>query len=95
MDITNKMLMDLANEVGLKDGGQLSAREIEGMQKKAENIQGKGEAEILAEIMALKEAIEKDRKSYDKQMAAVRAMRPMMNAEQRARLDRIIALIES
>mgnify|MGYP007096230172 FL=1 len=39
MDITNKMLMDLANEVGLKDGGQLSAREIEGMQKKAENIQ--------------------------------------------------------
>ena len=59
MDITNKMLMDLANEVGLKDGGQLSAREIEGMQKKAENIQGKGEAEILAEIMALKEAIKK------------------------------------
>ena len=73
---------------------QLSEREIEGIQRKAENIKNKGDAEILAEIAALKDAIKKDRRAYEKQISAIKAMRPMMNKEQRARLDRIIALIE-
>lgn len=94
MDITNKMLMDLAGEAGIKGGAQLSEREIEGIQRKAENIKNKGDAEILAEIAALKDAIKKDRRAYEKQISAIKAMRPMMNKEQRARLDRIIALIE-
>lgn len=94
MDISNKMLMDLAGEVGIKNNGQLSERDIEGMQKKAESLKSKGDAEILSEIMALKEAIKKDRKAYEKQISAIKAMRPMMNKEQRARLDKIIALIE-
>ena len=68
MDITNKMLMDLAGEAGIKGSAQLSEREIEG--------------------------IKKDRRAYEKQISAIKAMRPMMNKEQRARLDRIIALIE-
>ena len=37
MDITNKMLMDLAGEAGIKGSAQLSEREIEGIQRKAEN----------------------------------------------------------
>lgn len=94
MDITNKMLMDLAGEAGITGSKGLSGREIEELQRKADELQGRGEAGILAEIMALKEAIKKDRKSYEKQMAAIRAMRPMMNREQREKLDRIIALIE-
>ena len=94
MDITNKMLMDLAGDAGIKGSAQLSEREIEGIQRKAENIKNKGDAEILAEIAALKDAIKKDRRAYEKQISAIKAMRPMMNKEQRARLDRIIALIE-
>ena len=95
IDITSKMLMDLAGEAGITGDRKLSGREIEELQRKADTLQGKGEAEILAEIMALKEAIKKDRRSYEKQMAAIRAMRPMMNRAQREKLDRIIALIES
>ena len=54
MDITNKMLMDLAGEAGIKGSAQLSEREIEGIQRKAENIKNKGDAEILAEFAAHK-----------------------------------------
>lgn len=94
VDITNKMLMELADEIGMKTGKQISDQNIEDMQKIAETMKDKGDEELLAEIAKVKEAIKKDRKAYEQQIKTVKALRPMMNREQRARLDRIIAMLE-
>lgn len=54
MDITNKMLMDLAGEAGIKGSAQLSEREIEGIQRKAENIKIKATLKYLQKLQRLK-----------------------------------------
>lgn len=106
LDITNKMLADLAGQLGIDtaDGGKAGAgtKSNAGMQigtnemkRIAEQYKDKSDSEILSEISKVKEKIKKDRKLYEQQLKAVQALRPMMNAEQRARLDKIIALLKS
>ena len=94
MDITNKMLLDLAGDAGIKTSGNTAAGDLNEAKHKAEQMKGKSEDELLAEIMELKKAIKKDRKTYEQQLKTVKALKPMMNAEQRSRLERIIKLLE-
>ena len=94
MDITNKMLLDLAGDAGIKTNGNVSEKDINEAKQKAEQMKGKSEAELLAEIMELKKAIKKDRKTYEQQLKTVKALKPMMTAEQRMRLDKIIKMLE-
>ena len=94
MDITNKMLLDLAGDAGIKTSGSAAAGDLNEAKQKAEQMKRKSEDELIAEIMELKKAIKKDRKTYEQQLKTVKALKPMMNAEQRARLDRIIKLLE-
>ena len=91
MDINEKMLMDLAGQVGMKPKNQKDMAQAEQM---AGRMKGKGEEEILAEILNLKEMMKKDPVSYQKQIRAIRSLRGMMNQEQRARLDRVLELLE-
>ena len=104
MDINNKMLMDLAEELGVSQkggnrgydsGATGNDEELKRAAKRAESYKDKSDQELVSEIMALKEAIKNDRKAYDQQMKAIRALRPMMSGEQKARLDKIIQLLES
>lgn len=108
MDITNKMLADLAYELGIDAGGGTASnnRERAGatsgggsqmnmndINKIADRYKGKSDSELLAEISKIKGKLKKDRKLYEQQLKAVQALRPMMNAEQRARLDKIIEIL--
>lgn len=99
MDITNRMLADLAGQLGIDSGGDSDGRRggginMDDVQKVADAYKGKSEQEVLAEINRIKEAIRKDRKTYEQQLKAVKALRPMMNAQQKAKLDQIIAILE-
>lgn len=92
MDINDKMLNDLAGRMGLSGKSGSSVKRAEGM---AEKYKGKGEDELLAEIMELKKNIKKDPVAYQKQLQAIRALSGMMNKEQRARLDKVMRMLES
>lgn len=91
MDINEKMLMDLAGKVGVKPN---AGRDMQKAEQMAGRMQGKSEDEILREIMKLKESIKTDPAAYQKQLAAIRALRTMMNKEQQSRLDRVLELLE-
>lgn len=91
MDINEKMLMDLAEQAGVRPR---HGKEIKQAEQMAGRMRGKNEDEILSEILRLKEGMKKDPAAYQKQINAVRALRGMMNPEQRARLDRVLELLE-
>ncbi|MEA4986915.1 MAG: hypothetical protein VB095_02565 [Anaerovorax sp.] len=91
MDINEKLLKELANQVGFSGENEKSVKRAERM---AENYKGKGEEELLKEILKLKQSMKADRAQYEKQIRAIRSLRGMMNAEQKARLDRLLQLLE-
>lgn len=92
MDINNKMLMDLASQLGMEGNSSSGAKKAAGMAKQYE---GKSDDELMDEILNLKKAMKSDRGQFEKQMKAIKALRGMMNQEQRARLDKVIRLLEN
>lgn len=92
MDINNKMIMDLASQLGIKGGSSNDAKRAAGMAKGYEN---KSEAELMQEILSLKKAMKSDRAQFESQMKAIKALGSMMNKEQRARLEKVIRLLEN
>ncbi|WP_027399596.1 hypothetical protein [Anaerovorax odorimutans] len=91
MDLNNKMLNDLANQLGIQ-GNDSNSKKAAGM---AEKYKGKSDDELIGEILNLKKAMKSDKAQFEKQMMAVKALRGMMNQQQRARLDKIIRLLEN
>ncbi len=87
MTISDKLLMDLANDLGIE-----SIKEAE---RRAEQFVGKSDETLMREIVQLKERIKNDPEVFERQMKAIYAMRPMMTEKQKARLDQIIRLLES
>lgn len=91
MDIDQKMLMELAGQMGFDNKNQRAAGKAASM---AGQYRNKSEEELLQEIMGLKREMKRDPAAFAKQMKAIRALRGMMSGEQRQRLDRVIALLE-
>ncbi len=82
----NKVIMDLAKQLGLPQ---------ETAEAKAREYMGKSDEEILREIKKLKPLLKRDKRTYQKQMQTIRALAGTMNGPQKARLEKIIALLES
>lgn len=91
MEINEKLLMELAGQVGFSGGNEKTAKRAE---KMAENYSGKGEDELLKEILKLKQSMKSDRGQYEKQIKAIRSLSGIMNAEQRSRMDKVLQLLE-
>ena len=91
MGIDNKMIMDLAEQLGFENSSVNEARRAADM---AEAYKNKDEDELLDEILNFKKAMKSDRAQFEKQLKAIKALRVMMNDEQKARLDKIIRLME-
>lgn len=91
MDISNKMLMDLAAQLGMEGKNTSQTKSTANM---AEEYKNKNEDELLDEIMDLKKVMQKDKAQFEKQMKAIKSLRVMMNSEQKAKLDKIIRLLE-
>ena len=82
----NRMIMELAKQLGLPE---------ETAEAKAKEYIGKSDEEILREIKRIKTILKKDKKAYRKQMQTIRALAGTMSGPQKARLEKIIALLES
>ena len=81
-----KILMDLARQLGLPE---------QAAEAKAGEYMGKSDEEILREIKRVKSIIKRDRKTYEKQLQTVKALAATMTEPQRARLQKIIDILES
>jgi hypothetical protein len=97
-NIDEQLLLDLADQIGISSGNSGSYQQESDPRSQAfraaEALKGKSDQEILTEIMKLKAVLQKDPASYQKQIRAVKALRGMMNPEQRQRLDRLLQLLE-
>lgn len=92
MDISNKMLMDLAGQLGLEKSNSNNAKRAANM---ADKYKDKSDQELIDEILKVKNNLKKDRAQYEKQLKTIKSLRMMMNDEQKARLDKLIRLLES
>jgi len=92
MNIDNKMINDLARQMGLSTQDPTSIKIAE---KRAEQYMNKSDDELVHEILKLKESMKRDRAAFEKQMAAIKALGSIMKGEQKARLQKILELLES
>ena len=95
MDINDKLVMDLAEQMGLGSAKTNNVSKSDRMSDIAEKYKGKSDQELLDEIMKVKRSLKKDKGQFEKQMKTIKAMRSMMTGEQKARLEKLIRLLES
>ena len=91
MNMDEKMMMDLANRVGM-GRNQNKAKSM--VEEVTANYAGKSDEQLLREIMKLKQVIKKDPRAYNQQIQAIQALRPMMTPEQRSKLDSLLAMLK-
>ena len=94
MDLNDKLLLDLAEQLGLGGSGPKVSK-ADRMSDMAEKYKGKSDQELLTEIMKIKHSMKKDKAQFEKQMKTIKALRSVMNGEQKARLEKLIRLLES
>ena len=87
MELDDKTIMELASQLGISANKKTAAATVKSYEKKSD-------AELIAEIMKLKEKLNVSNVPYEKQIAAVQSLMPMMNREQKARLSKIIELLK-
>lgn len=87
MQLDDKTIMDLASQLGIRTGDKQTV-------SKVREYENKSDAELVSEIMKLKDRLTAANIPYEKQVAAVQSLMPMMNGEQKARLTKIIGLLK-
>ena len=101
MDSNDKLLMDLAVQLGLgkpessASKSEPSVSKQDRMSEIADKYKGKSDQELISEIMKVKQSMKKDKAQYEKQMKTIKALRSMMTGEQKARLEKLIRLLEA
>lgn len=88
MELDDKTIMDLASQLGLSGDKRKAMEKVQSFQNKSDN-------EIVSEILKMKEKLNQNNISYDKQIETVKSLMPMMNEEQKTRLSKIIELLNS
>ena len=86
MSMNNKNLEDIARQLGLSGENTVSKREIE-------RLSSKSDAELEREILRIKEQLKAKNIGYEKQIAMLRSIAPMMDREQRVRLNKVIEML--
>lgn len=94
MDVNDKLLLDLAEQLGLGGRGPTVSK-ADRMSDMADKYKGKSDQELISEIMKVKNSLKKDKAQFEKQMKTIKALRSVMNGEQKARLEKLIRLLES
>ncbi|NLP30249.1 MAG: hypothetical protein GX363_03870 [Clostridiales bacterium] len=91
MDINEKMLLELARQLGFDDSTDTIVTKAASI---TAGYRDRDEEEILDDILRLKQKLKSNPEQYRKQLRAVRSLRSMMNREQQKRLDRVIDILE-
>ncbi|MCI8349006.1 MAG: hypothetical protein HFE74_06200 [Firmicutes bacterium] len=87
MELNDKMVGEIAQQLGIKPGknnGQDILRQLE----------NKSDAELEREILKIKEQLKANNITYQKQIGMLKNLAPMMNTKQRARLQKVIEILQ-
>ena len=91
MDLNQQMLSDLAAQLGLEESAQTAVKTAVDM---ANGYRNRNEDAFIAEVRELKRIMKTSPEQYQKQVAAIKALRSVMNEDQQKRLDKMIMLLE-
>ncbi len=89
MDLNEKMIAEIAGQLGLGGGRNPGISKAE-----LSRLEGKSDRELEADILRLKQQLAASNIPPARQVAMLRSLMPMMDHKQRARLKKIIELIE-
>ena len=92
--MNDKLLSDLAEQLGFGSNTKTVSKS-DHMSDLADKYKGKSDQELIDEILKVKNSLKKDKAQFEKQMKAIKAMRSMMSGEQKARLEKLIRLLEA
>lgn len=87
MDLNEQMAGEIARQLGLSGKNGVSHDTVK-------RLEGKSDAELMRDILRLKEQLAANNISPQQQMALLKKLMPMMDANQKARLQKIIELLK-
>lgn len=87
MDLNEKMASEIAAQLGLSGSAGVN-------QNTLKKLEGKSDAELAVEILKLKEQLKANNISPQQQKMLLSRLMPMMNGQQKARLQKIIELLD-
>ncbi len=91
MDLNQQMLSDLAAQLGLEESAQTAVKTAVDM---ANGYRNRNEDALIGEVRELKRIMKTSPEQYQKQIAAIKTLRSVMNEDQQRRLDKMIMLLE-
>lgn len=86
MELNEKMIGEIASQLGLSQGKNVGKAALD-------SLASKTDAELEREILKMKQQLDANNITYEKQMSMLRGIAPMMDANQKARLQKVIELI--
>ena len=86
MDLNEQMAGEIARQIGLSGSKGVSRDTVRSLEKKSD-------AELSRDILRLKEQLAANNISPQQQMAIVKKLMPMMDDNQKARLQKVIELL--
>mgnify|MGYP003401481517 CR=1 FL=1 len=86
MDLNEQMAGEIARQLGLSGSKGVSRDTVRSLEKKSD-------AELSRDILRLKEQLAANNISPQQQMAIVKKLMPMMDDNQKARLQKVIELL--
>ena len=86
MDLNEQMAGEIARQLGLSGSKGVSHDTVRSLEKKSD-------AELSRDILRLKEQLAANNISPQQQMAIVKKLMPMMDDNQKARLQKVIELL--
>lgn len=87
MNLDDNMIADIAQQLGLSGNPGISPGDLRRME-------GKSDEELKREILRMRDQLAARGVPYGKQAAMLRGLMSMMDNKQRARLQKVIELIE-
>ena len=86
MDLNEQMAGEIGRQLGLSGSGGVSRSTVR-------QLENKSDEELTRDILRLKQQLAANNISPQQQMAIVRKLMPMMDANQKARLQKVIELL--
>lgn len=87
MNLNEMTIEELASQLGLRGTGGFSQSDLK-------QLQSKSDGELEREILRVQQQLSARGMSREKQLAMVRSLLPMADHKQRARLQKVIELME-
>ena len=89
MSLDDKTILNLASQLGIS--GNAGRGQVE---KQLKAYEKKSDEELVAELRKLQHKLNAANIPYEKQIAAIESLMPMMDGKQKARLQKVIGLLK-